>query len=338
MSNSEFGKRLHDWQDKARKKAEEVNLKYDIKGKVDESLKAAGEVSKKVADVVSTGITAAKEQAEKIDSEHEVTGKVKQATTTAQDSFRQAATQAQETIKNQTGNLREGVKTAGAQAEEFFGNAKQYYEYASSAAETGAKTAKVTASLSKVVTNAKNWIKENPGKSAVVTFSMIAGTRIGAIFPNLDVSIIGAGGAGNWFFHSATAQYGLRKLTEKYADYLKAQEQLINEGKLDEAERSRVEFQKNALKYVGAPLLGTFSIAAGATLMYEAFTGGLVTGFPVSLILGGNPLLNSIWLFGNGLVCFHNGYKFFMIALADEEEVVKIVREVRGMLPEAVAI
>jgi hypothetical protein len=150
------------------------------------------------------------------------------------------------------------------------------------------------------------------------------------------VVIIGAGAAGNWFFHSATAQYGLRKLTEKYADYLKAQEQLINDGKLDEAERARIQFQKNALKYVGAPLLGTFSIAAGATLMYEAFTGGIVTGFPVSLILGGNPFLNSIWLFGNGLVCFHNGYKFFMIALADEEEVAKIVREVKGMLPEAV--
>jgi len=327
MSNSEFGKRLQDWQEKARKKAEEVSHRYDLKTKVDESLKAAGDVSKKVADVVSTGINAAKEQAEKIDSEHEVSGKVKQA-----------ATQAQETIKTQTGNLREGVKTAGAQAEEFFGNAKEYYEYASTAAETGAKTAKVTASLSKVVLNARKWINDNPGKTAVVTFSMIAGTRIGAIFPNLDVSIIGAGAAGNWFFHSATAQYGLRKLTEKYADYLKSQEQLINEGKLDEAERSRVEFQKNALKYVGAPLLGTFSIAAGATLMYEAFTGGLVTGFPVSLILGGNPLLNSIWLFGNGLVCFHNGYKFFMIALADEEEVAKIVREVRGMLPEAVAV
>ena len=29
-----------------------------------------------------------------------------------------------------------------------------------------------------------------------------------------EVCIIGAGAAGNWFFHSATAQYGLRKLTE----------------------------------------------------------------------------------------------------------------------------
>jgi len=261
---------------------------------------------------------------------------VKQAASGAQDTFKYAANQAQETIKSTTGNLRDGVKTAGAQAEEFFGNAKQYYEYASTAADTGVKSARVTNSLSKVVANARKWIKENPGKSAVVTFSMIAGTRIGAIFPNLDVVIIGAGAAGNWFFHSATAQYGLRRLTEKYADYLKTQEQLINDGKLDEAERARVQFQKNALKYVGAPLLGTFSIAAGATLMYEAFTGGIVTGFPVSLILGGNPFLNSIWLFGNGLVCFHNGYKFFMIALADEEEVAKIVREVRGMLPEAV--
>ena len=116
-------------------------------------------------------------------------------------------------------------------------------------------------------------------------------------------------------------------------DYLKERERLLAEGKLTEAERSRVQFQRNAAKYVGAPLLGAFSVAAGATLMYEAFTGGAVVGFPVNLILGGNPFLNSIWLFGNGVVCFHNGYKFFMMALAKEDEVERVVRELRGLLP-----
>ena len=183
MSNSDFGKRLHDWQDKARKKAEEVNQRLDIKSKFDEGLRAAEEVSRKVADVVGTGITAAKEQAEKIDSEHEVSGKVKQAGSQAQESFKQAATQAQETFKEHSGNLRDGAKAAGQQAGEFFGNAKQYYEYASSAAETGAKSAKITASLSKVVLNAREWIKDNPGKTAIVSFSMIVGTRIGSMFP-----------------------------------------------------------------------------------------------------------------------------------------------------------
>jgi hypothetical protein len=56
-------------------------------------------------------------------------------------------------------------------------------------------------------------------------------------------------------------------------------------------------------------------------------------GFPINLILGGNPLLSSIWLFGNGLVCFHNGYKFFMMALADQEDAERLVRDIKGLLP-----
>jgi len=153
----------------------------------------------------------------------------------------------------------------------------------------------------------------------------------------LDVVLLGAGGAGNWLFHSAIAPYGLRKLAEKYEAYLKRQEELIREGKLTEAERDRAKFQRDAAKYVGAPLLGAFSIAAGAGLVAEAFTGGAVAGFPINLVLGGNPMLSSIWLFGNGLVCFYNGYKFFMIALANQEDVARVVRDIKGLLPAEVA-
>jgi hypothetical protein len=46
-----------------------------------------------------------------------------------------------------------------------------------------------------------------------------------------------------------------------------------------------------------------------------------LNGFPVNLILGGNPLLNGIWFFANGVICISEGYRFFMIALADEVEV-----------------
>src|SRR5436305_1859488 len=66
----------------------------------------------------------------------------------------------------------------------------------------------------------------------------------------------------------------------------------------------------------------------------QAAEGGVVTGLPLSLVLGGNPLLASIWLFGNGLICFHNGYKFFMMAIGDKEEVARVVRDIKGLLPE----
>ncbi len=147
------------------------------------------------------------------------------------------------------------------------------------------------------------------------------------------MTILGAGGAQNWFFHSALPIVGIRKLTERYDAYLKEQEKRIAEGNTDEAEKARIEFQRNLTKYVGAPLLGAFSVAAGATLIASAFSGATATGLPVSLLLGGNPLLNGIWFFANGVVCISEGYRFFMIALADQDEVQQVVREIKGLLP-----
>jgi hypothetical protein len=37
------------------------------------------------------------------------------------------------------------------------------------------------------------------------------------------------------------------------------------------------------------------------------------------------------------VICFHQGYKFFMIALANQDEVARVVREIKGLLPAAVS-
>jgi len=37
----------------------------------------------------------------------------------------------------------------------------------------------------------------------------------------------------------------------------------------------------------------------------------------------------------NGVVCIQQGYKFFMIALRDQEDVHRIVRAIKGLLPSA---
>ena len=65
----------------------------------------------------------------------------------------------------------------------------------------------------------------------------------------------------------------------------------------------------------------------------QIFQPGAITGAPISWILGGNPLLDGIWLFANGVLCFYQGYKFFMVALAGQEEVARVVREIRALLP-----
>src|SRR5207237_9964108 len=138
-----------------------------------------------------------------------------------------------------------------------------------------------------------------------------------------------------WLTHSALPVWGLKKASEKFDAYLRKQEELIAAGALSEAERERVEFQRKITRYVGAPLLGAFSCRAGAVMFAQIAHPVGITGAPSSWLLGGNPFLDGVWLFANGVICFHQGYKFFMIALAAQVEVRRVVWEVRGVWPAA---
>lgn len=320
--------KLDELRRRAEDAARQLDEKFEIKSKLEKGARATTDALRKGTDAATSAIDAARDEASRLNREHKVTERVSE-------SARRAATAAEDAVRRSgiKDKASEAASEAKDTASDMFGEAKRFYESASGAARSGVSAARLPTSLLGALASARRWAKKNPGKAAVVSLAFIAGTRAGAAFSSLDVVLLGAGGAGNWFFHSAIAPYGLRKLSEKYETYLKNQEALIRDGKLTEAERARVKFQRDAAKYVGAPLLGAFSIAAGAGLVAEAFTGGAVTGFPVNIILGGNPMLSSIWLFGNGLVCFYNGYKFFMMAVADQEDVARVVRDIKGLLP-----
>ena len=329
--------------DELRRRAEEaarqIDEKFEIKSKLDRGARATADALRKGADAASSTLDAARDEVSKLDREHKVSERVtdsaRKAGGAAQDAFRRSGIKdkAAEAASEASQKASEVFDDAKETASDLFGDAKRYYENASGAARASASAARLPSSLLDTLASARRWAKKNPGKAAVVSLAFIAGARAGSAFSSLDVVLLGAGGAGNWLFHSGIAPYGLRKLSEKYESYLKRQEELIRDGKLPEAEHARVKFQRDAAKYVGAPLLGAFSVAAGAGLVAQAVTGGAVTGFPINIILGGNPLLSSIWLFGNGLVCFHNGYKFFMMALADQQDVARVVRDIKGLLP-----
>jgi hypothetical protein len=155
--------------------------------------------------------------------------------------------------------------------------------------------------------------------------------RGGAAFPGLDGFFLGA--HPHWFTHSALPVWAVRKVGQKFDDYVRERERLVSSGELDEAERKRVEFERKMVRYVGAPLLGAFSCAAGVAIWAQILQPGPIVGAPVSWLLGGNPVLDGVWLFANGIICIQQGYKFFMIALKDVDAAERIVREIRGLLP-----
>ncbi|MBI3422819.1 MAG: hypothetical protein HY011_07755 [Acidobacteria bacterium] len=270
--------------DAARRKAAELDEKYDLKTKLEQGVNTAGDLARKAGETVNEAAQVARAKATKVDEELRVTENVKTAANKAGETIREGAQTAEQTARDEKTRL---------------------------------------------------WLKDNPGKATFVTLSLVAGIRAGSALPGLGATVLGSTIAGNWFFHSALPIVGMRKLIESYTGYLKEQEQRLANGQMDEAERARLEFQRNMTKYVGAPLLGAFSVAAGATMIGSALSGATVTGFPLNLIIGGNPLLNGIWFFANGVICISEGYKFFMIALADEAEVQRVVREIKGLLPAA---
>jgi hypothetical protein len=240
--------------------------------------------------------------------------------------------------------IREVVAEVGGKAEaqreqfeqrarEILGTARGYYEGAERAAAASTRFAAAGSAAIEGVARARAWLRENPGKATVLSLSMLAGVRAGAALPTLGATVLGAGGAGHWLFHSALPVVGLRLVARQFEERLEAQRERLRTGNLEQAERERIELERDLLRYVGAPLLGAFSVAAGATMIGAAFSGATATGAPISLLLGPTPLLHAIWFFANGVICIREGYDFFMIALADEEEVARLVREIKGLLP-----
>ena len=317
---------IDEWQKTVRRKARQLDEKFSISEKVDEGARAASEAAKRGAKTLTAEAEKLRVKAERLNEDGEISDTAKR---TADEAVR-GAKKAGEAVFDVAGEV---SKHAGKKAGEIFDDAKGYYDRASSFYDASAKVTRASSAATEGILKAKEWVKENPGKAALVSFSLVLGVRMGAALPGLDAVLLGA--HPHWLTHSALPIFGARKLSEKFNDYLKKQEELIAAGQLDEAERKRVEFQRNITKYVGAPLLGALSCAAGAAMFAQILPSGGVVGAPVSWLVGGNPFLGGVWLFANGVICFHEGYKFFMIALADQEEVAKVVREIKGLLPAA---
>lgn len=316
---ADYKEKVDEWQQAVRRKARELDEKFAISDLVGEGARAAGEAARRGAETMASGAERVRAEAERI---------------AADDDMNDTARRAASGVKKAGEVMRDVAGGAGKRAGEVFDEAKTYYDRASQVYDTGARLTRASTAATAGLLKARDWIKENPGKAAVVTVSVVLGVRAGAAFPGLDAVLLGA--HPHWLTHSALPVYGLRKASEKFDDYLKKREELIARGEVDEAEQQRIEFERKIAKYVGAPLLGAFSCAAGAAMWAQIFQPGPIVGAPISWLLGGNPFLDGVWLFANGVICFHQGYKFFMIALANQDEVARVVREIKGLLPAAV--
>ena len=326
---ADFKDRFDKWQKDAKEKFDDIDKQLGLKEKIGESAKAVAETAKAGAEKIKT-------EAEKTDVGKQAVKVAETTIKTAEETAKKAWTasepvrDAAEDVGKAAGKAAaEVISTAGDKAGDVFEGAK---DTIGSGARTVGKAFNLGAGFSRTVDSAMNaisktssWVVSNPLQAATTGVSMAVGAGLGVVFTGIS---------SHWLFNSALPTWSVKKIAEQFNDFLKRKEDLIEKGKLSDAEAERIKFERDIAKRIGAPLLGAFSFASGAVMMTNVLNPKTVTGAPIDWLLGGNPLLEGVWFFGNGLVCFQTSYDFFMIALDGQEDVERMVKEVKGMLPQ----
>ncbi len=322
---NDYKEKFDRWQKKATEKFDEIDEQLGLKDKLGDRARAVVESAQKSAERIRT-------EAERSDVGKQAVKVAGEVINTAGDTAKTAW------------NVSEPIRDAAVQAGERAGNAVvdaagkagQLFDEARETIGTNAKRVSSVvgfgSSLSgaldsgfKSFQKAVDWATVDPIAAATTGVSMAIGAGLGVVFTGIS---------SHWFFNSAIPAWSVKKLGESFDGYLTRREELIANGRLSDAESEQVKFERDIARRVGAPLLGAFSFASGAVMMTNIFNPKTITGAPLSWLIGGNPLLEGVWFFGNGMVCFKTSYDFFMIALDGHEDAEKLVRDVKGLLPE----
>jgi len=323
---SDYKERFERWQKKATDTFGEIDAQLGLKEKIEDGARIVVETAQKGAERLKT-------EAEKTDVGKQAVKMAEGVVGTAADTAK-TAWDYSEPIRDVAGDA--GAKAGGvvvdaaAKAGDFFDDARETVgvnaKRVSKVVGFGSSLSATIDSALKSAKKASDWVQADPLKAAATGASMAIGAGLGIVFTGIST---------HWLLNSAIPTWSVKKLASEFDGYLSRREAMIEKGQLSEAAAERISFERDIAKRIGAPLLGAFSFASGAVMMTNVLNPGAVTGFPIGNIIGGNPLLEGVWFFGNGMVCFKTSYDFFMIALDGQEDVEKMVSEIKGLLPQA---
>jgi len=348
---SDYKKRLEDLQKEAQKKVGAVDEQFGISDRLGGGVKSAREAARKGAETLKGGVDRIKSEAEKSETGKKVVEAAEGTYETAEKTFKSAEGKARETAKKAwdasepvreaaeeaagdvfdtaSRSAEEVFKGASEKAGEYFGETRKAVESTASrltnALGLGISWTRTLDSAARAARRTRRWVLESPAQAAATGASVVVGAGLGVIFTGLS---------SHWLFNSALPAWSVKKLAGMFNDHLREQERLIAEGELNKADAEKLKFERDLAKYVGAPLLGAFSFASGAVMMTNVINPKTVTGAPIDWLIGGNPLLEGVWFFGNGMVCFKTSYDLFMFSLEDDADVQRVVKEIKGLLPQ----
>ena len=347
---NDYKERFEKWQKDAKEKFDKIDEQLGIKDKIEEGARVVVEKAQKSAEKIKAeaektevGKQAVKAAEATVKTAEGAAKKAWTASEPIRDAAEDASGKAADVAKEVGKTAGEVINSAGHTASEVIGAAsKKAGEVIDGAFDTAARSAKSVgkafsfgASWTRTIDSAltavsktSGWIQENPLQAVATGASVAVGAGLGVVFTGIS---------SHWLFNSALPSWSVKMLTEQFNNYLEKRQELIDNGDLSEAEAERVKFERDIACRIGAPLLGAFSFASGAVMLTNVLNPKTVTGAPISWLLGGNPLLESVWFFGNGVVCIKTSYDLFMIALDGQEDLQKMVKEIKGLLPESIA-
>jgi hypothetical protein len=166
---ADYKEKLDEWQQTARRKARELDERFAITDLVGEGARAAGEAAKRGAETMASGAERLRAEAERLTDDEEVGETARRA--------------ASETVKNVKKAGKVVRDAAGDTGKKVFDDAKNYYDRASQIYGASARFTRASTAATSGLLKARDWIKENPGKAAVVSVSLVLGIRAGAAFP-----------------------------------------------------------------------------------------------------------------------------------------------------------
>ncbi len=319
--------------EKLKKEAEKTSVGKKVVDVAEDTYESAGKTYQAAEDTAKKTAKKAWDASEPVrevaDDAKDNAGDVfESATKNAGEVFDNASKNAGEVFRTASKRAGEVINVAGERAGIVLGETRKSVESTaksvSKALGLGISWTRTIDSAFKTIGKTSDWVTEKPLQAAATGTSVVVGAGLGVVFSTFS---------SHWLFNSTIPTSAVKIAGDQFTKHLKAQNDLIEKGELSEKELEQLRFQKDVTKYVGAPLLGAFSFASGAVLMTNVLNPKTITGAPIDWLLGGNPLLEGVWFFGNGMICFKTSYDFFMISLEDDEDVQKMVKEVKGMLP-----
>lgn len=343
--------RFEKFQRDAKEKFQKIDDRLNLSEKVEEGVKAAAETTKKSVETIKGGVEKLKDEAEKTnigkrafevaEDTYETVEETAKKAWDASESVREAAEDVKENaeevfgtatggvddvLKNVRQKAGKAINVASEEAGKILGKTKKTFESTAKGVSKSVRlgfgwTRTIDLAL-KTFQKTTERIQERPLQAFSTGASMIIGAGFGFLFTGVN---------SHWLLNSALPSWSVQKASKLFTDYLKDQESLVKKGNLSEAEAERIKFERKIAKYVGAPLLGAFSFASGAVMLTNVLNPKKITGYPIDRLLGRNPVLERLWFFGNGMVCFKTSYDFFMFSFENHEDLQEVVKEIKGM-------